>query len=60
MDKRQVIAAYKQGIITIQECAQILGLERSQLSGLLADADYAGDSSQPGESRAQRPSATYS
>lgn len=35
MDKRKVIAAYQRGIITIQECGQILGMEDSQLNVLL-------------------------
>lgn len=35
MDKRKVIDAYRRGILTLQECAQILGLEKSQLTGLL-------------------------
>lgn len=35
MDKRKVIAAYQRGIITIQECGQILGMEDGQLNVLL-------------------------
>ncbi|CAM2800727.1 hypothetical protein PASE110613_01385 [Paenibacillus sediminis] len=35
MDKRKVIAAYRRGFITIQECAQILGVESAQLSKLM-------------------------
>ncbi|GLX68974.1 hypothetical protein [Paenibacillus glycanilyticus] len=35
MDKRQVIHAYRSGIITIQECAQILGLDSRQLPNLM-------------------------
>ncbi len=31
MDKRKVIAAYRRGLITVQECAQILGLDNAQL-----------------------------
>lgn len=27
MDKRKVIAAYRRGFITMQECAQILGID---------------------------------
>lgn len=27
MDKRKVIAAYRRGFLTIQECAQILGID---------------------------------
>ncbi|MFD0958819.1 hypothetical protein [Paenibacillus chungangensis] len=59
MDKRQVIAAYKRGMITIQECAQILGLERSQLPGLLDDRDFAGERALPVESRDRPSSATF-
>nr|WP_269431327.1 UPF0175 family protein [Paenibacillus algorifonticola] len=43
MDKRKVIQAYKLGIISIQECAQILGLDSSQLSGLLKAQQLASD-----------------
>jgi len=35
MDKRQVIAAYRRGIITIHECAQILGLDSRHISSLV-------------------------
>lgn len=35
MDKRQVIQAYRSGIISIQECAQILGLDSRQLPNLM-------------------------
>lgn len=35
MDKRKVIDAYRRGFLTLQECAQILGVERSQLKGLM-------------------------
>ncbi|MFD0670412.1 hypothetical protein [Cohnella sp. GCM10027633] len=31
MDKRKVIAAYRRGLISVQECAQILGLDNVQL-----------------------------
>ncbi|WP_308639142.1 hypothetical protein [Paenibacillus silvisoli] len=37
MDKRKVIAAYKRGFITVQECAQILGIDTRQMSGLMND-----------------------
>ncbi len=43
MDKRIVIAAYKRGIITIQECAQILGLETGQMRGLINDPQPAAE-----------------
>lgn len=35
MDKRKVIDAYRRGFLTPQECAQVLGVERGQLKGLL-------------------------
>ncbi|GAB6990302.1 hypothetical protein [Paenibacillus pini] len=38
MDKRKVIAAYQRGMITIQECGQILGIENVQLSLLIHDS----------------------
>ena len=33
MDKRKVIAAYRRGLISVQECAQILGLDNVELIG---------------------------
>ncbi|WP_334071582.1 MULTISPECIES: hypothetical protein [Paenibacillus] len=35
MDKRKVIDAYRRGFLTPQECAQVLGLEKGQLTRLL-------------------------
>ncbi|RUT36083.1 hypothetical protein EJP77_03575 [Paenibacillus zeisoli] len=35
MDKRKVIHAYQRGFLTLQECAQILGVERRQVESLL-------------------------
>ncbi|WP_205516575.1 hypothetical protein [Paenibacillus sp. SYP-B3998] len=37
MDKRKVITAYRRGMITIQECAQILGVDSMQIMGLMND-----------------------
>jgi hypothetical protein len=37
MDKRKVIAAYRRGLISLQECAQILGVENVRLLGHLRD-----------------------
>ena len=37
MDKRKVIAAYKRGFITIQECAQIIGVDSKQMNRLVDD-----------------------
>lgn len=37
MDKRKVIAAYKRGFITIQECAQIVGVDSRQIYRLVND-----------------------
>jgi hypothetical protein len=31
LDKRKVITAYRRGFITIQECAQILGIDSKQI-----------------------------
>lgn len=44
MDKRKVIAAYRRGFITVQECAQILGLDIGQLPSLMSDPYLAVDS----------------
>ncbi|WP_168119154.1 hypothetical protein [Paenibacillus sp. HB172176] len=37
MDKRKVIAAYRRGFITIQECAQIIGVDNRQMTRLIND-----------------------
>ncbi|MEI7024547.1 hypothetical protein [Paenibacillus sp. y28] len=37
MDKRKVITAYRRGFITMQECAQILGIEATQILGMVND-----------------------
>lgn len=37
MDKRKVIAAYRRGFITIQECAQIIGVDSKQINRLVND-----------------------
>ncbi|MEW9698987.1 hypothetical protein [Paenibacillus sp. SI8] len=41
MDKRKVITAYRRGMITIQECAQILGVDSLQIMGLVNDPQMA-------------------
>lgn len=41
MDKRAVISAYRRGMITIQECAQILGIDSMQIIGLMNDPQMA-------------------
>ncbi|CAI6080922.1 hypothetical protein [Cohnella sp. JJ-181] len=38
MDKRKAIEAYRSGLITAHECAQILGLEHPSLLGLVPGA----------------------
>ncbi|WP_165971972.1 hypothetical protein [Paenibacillus piri] len=42
MDKRKVIMAYRRGFITIQECAQILGIDTPQIVGLVEDPELNG------------------
>lgn len=37
MDKRKVIAAYRCGFISIQECAQIIGVDSGQMTRLVND-----------------------
>jgi hypothetical protein len=37
MDKRKVITAYRRGFLTIQECAQILGIDSPQIMKLVND-----------------------
>ena len=37
MDKRKVIMAYRRGFITLQECAQILGIDSPQLMDMMND-----------------------
>lgn len=39
MDKRKVIDAYRQGLFSVQECAQLLGLDKLQLSAVLSSAE---------------------
>jgi len=41
MDKRKVITAYRRGTITIQECAQILGIDSLQIMGMMNDPQMA-------------------
>ena len=43
MDKRKVIAAYRRGFITIQECAQIIGVDSRQAARLVNDAKLTHD-----------------
>lgn len=40
MDKRKVISAYRRGFITMQECAQILGIDSVQIIGLMNDPKW--------------------
>ncbi|MDF2669061.1 MAG: hypothetical protein K0R67_1367 [Paenibacillus sp.] len=41
MDKRKVIIAYRRGFITIQECAQILGIDSmQQMAGMVNDPKW--------------------
>ncbi len=37
VDKRKVIAAYRRGLISIQECAQIIGVDSGQMVRLVDD-----------------------
>lgn len=37
MDKRMVISAYRRGFISLQECAQILGVDSLQIMGWIND-----------------------
>ena len=40
MDKRKVITAYRRGFITMQECAQILGIDSLQIMGMVDDPKW--------------------
>lgn len=40
MDKVKVIEAYRRGLITLQECGQILGAEKTQLDDLVSVEHY--------------------
>lgn len=42
MDKRKVIAAYRRGLISVQECAQILGVDNVRLVGLIGEPARSG------------------
>jgi hypothetical protein len=37
MDKRKVIAAYRRGLLSVQECAQILGMDSPHMIKLVGD-----------------------
>ncbi|MCZ8512945.1 hypothetical protein O9H85_11045 [Paenibacillus filicis] len=39
MDKRKVITAYRRGFITMQECAQILGIDSLQVMGMMNEPE---------------------
>jgi hypothetical protein len=45
MDKRKVIAAYRRGFISLQECAQILGVDSGQMTRLVNDPLLGSDGS---------------
>ncbi|GIQ67557.1 hypothetical protein DUZ99_10825 [Xylanibacillus composti] len=40
MDKRKVIHAYRRGFISIQECAQILGIDSQQILGIMSETGW--------------------
>jgi|GEM_PF-1385355 len=40
MDKVKVIEAYRRGLITLQECGQILGADKTQLDDLVSVDHY--------------------
>ncbi|MFD0867785.1 MULTISPECIES: hypothetical protein [Paenibacillus] len=46
MDKRKVIEAYQRGFITIQECAQILGIDSLEIMGMVG-APHGGERPRP-------------
>lgn len=46
MDKSKVITAYKRGFMNIRECAQILGVDVGQITGLINDPHLAVDPQQ--------------
>jgi hypothetical protein len=35
MDKRKIIHAYRRGLLTAQECAQLLGIDAVHMIGLM-------------------------
>ncbi|WP_169306560.1 hypothetical protein [Cohnella pontilimi] len=38
MDKRKVITAYRRGLISVQECAQILGVDNVKLIAMMRES----------------------
>ncbi len=38
MEKRKVLAAYRRGFLTLEECAQIIGVDNQQMDRLLKDS----------------------
>ncbi|MBD2845161.1 hypothetical protein IDH44_08150 [Paenibacillus sp. IB182496] len=51
MDKQKVIAAYRHGTITLQECAQILGIDSARLAKLIDDLYTGADAQAHARSR---------
>jgi hypothetical protein len=39
LDKRKVIMAYRRGFITMQECAQILGIDSDKIMGFVNEPE---------------------
>lgn len=37
MDKRKVIHAYRRGLLTMEECAQLLGVDSVKMMGVVED-----------------------
>lgn len=40
MDKRKVIKAYRRGLLTVEECAQILGADSIQIMGMVNEQPH--------------------
>ncbi|WP_202113179.1 hypothetical protein [Paenibacillus sp. MMS18-CY102] len=52
MDKRKVIVAYQRGYITIQECAQILGIHCEHLRTIVDSSKVEASTVPPSAERA--------
>jgi len=42
MEKWKVIQAYRRGMISLQECAQILGIDSMKVMGIMKDSAFDG------------------
>jgi transposase-like protein len=49
MDKRKVLAAYRRGMITKEQCAQILGIDSMRVMRMVSDSGSDAGRLKPGK-----------